>query len=207
VLAVAALGVLFVTGRRLGPRLPEPKGTIRFELARTVDDAKRHLAAPGRHAKEVRNLRWDLGLITLYTALFVATGVVLGRRDEAWAPELGGAAIAFAVLAAMLDIVENLSLRRTLDRWPADIEHEAVWIARKAARGKFAALAVVSAALSALLWTGAGGWGERTAAGLLAAAALLGWLAVANERWLLPFFGALFACGFALAILGLAALF
>jgi hypothetical protein len=204
VLAVAALGGLFVAGRRLGARLPEPKGTIRFELARTVDDARRHLAAPGRLAKEVRSLRWDWGFIALYASVFVATGVVLGRMEEAWAPELGGVAIAFAVLAAMLDVVENLGLKRTLDRWPADVEHESVWIARKAARGKFAALAVVAAALSALLWTGDGGWDERTGAGLFAAAALLGWLAVANERWLPLFFGALVICGAALAILGAA---
>jgi hypothetical protein len=202
--AALALGALFAVARRLGARLPEPKGTIRFELARTVSDVRRHLESPDRYDNEVKSLRLDWGFIVVYTGVFAGLGVVLGRRDEQWAPELAGIAIAFAVFAALLDVVENLNLKRTLDRWPADVEHEAVWTARKAARAKFAALAVVAAALSALLWTSDGGWYERAAGALFSAAALVGWFAVASERWLPLFFGSLVVCGVAVAILGAA---
>jgi hypothetical protein len=201
VVAALALGTLFAAGRKLGARLPEPKGTIRFELARTVDDVRRHLAATGRREKELRSVKVDYGLIVLYAGLFVTLGIVLGQRDGAWAPQLGAIAIGFALLAGLLDVVENLGLKRSLDRPRADIEHEVVWAVRNAARAKFAALAVVAGALAVLLWAGDGAWAMPVVGTLFAAAALLGYFGIANERWLPLFFVFLAIAGLAAAAL------
>ncbi|WP_322937861.1 hypothetical protein [Nocardioides bizhenqiangii] len=125
---------------------------VPFELAGTDQRAREILAGWGDDGVDAarRSLYLDfpflLGYAGLGALLAAASAEPVGDAGRAWLTPIGWGAAAGAVLAGVLDAVENLALLRTIRAWRdpgADLGQEAR-LARQAARTKFGLVYLVA---------------------------------------------------------------
>ena len=121
-LSTAEVGALLAVALGLaatcGPFFPslEP-GILRLEVAgrpRRAEAIVRAWEARGALGAARRSIAVDWPFIVFYSVALAALGTLAGRAGDA---ETAGAALAYAgVAAGLLDVVENVGLRRMLDR-------------------------------------------------------------------------------------------
>lgn len=148
-LAVAAT---LITGRAMSRagadmKLDGGAGIVPFELAETPREAMRIMRAWGDRGKAAarRSLRRDTAFLLSYgTALGAASGYVAVRAERqgaGWLAVVAACGVVGAVLAAVLDAVENATLLGHLD---GRLTPTTVRRARGAAQAKFALVSLVA---------------------------------------------------------------
>jgi len=127
-------------------------GIVPFELAGTDQRAREILTGWGDDgvAAAERSLHLDFPFLVGYAGLgallAAASAEPVGDAGWAWLTPIGWGAAACAVLAGVLDAIENLALLRAVRAWldpGADLGQEAL-LARRAARAKFGLVYLVA---------------------------------------------------------------
>lgn len=117
---------------------------VAFELARTPEQAREILDewGPEGRAGATRAIKIDYGFLIAYAVFLsvavgsIATGVA--ERTRTWAKSLGWWLAGLALVAGVLDAIENTALLRVLDAYPSGgISSLATWTAAVAASVKF----------------------------------------------------------------------
>ena len=126
---VSGLGFLFIfysvwMGQMCAKGLPDDYSNpvLALELVKSGDDIK---TIVGPEAGEVRKFltkstHKDFGYILVYAIFFVALGLLLSRMSFSWARWVGWLAAACAVVAAVLDVVEDLGMLKAINGQASD---------------------------------------------------------------------------------------
>jgi len=120
---VGGLAVLFTLysvwmGQMSARGLPDGyrNPVLALELVKNGEDIKRIVSAEDGKAREFirRSTYKDFGFIFVYALFFVALSLLLSRMDSSWAKFVGWSAAACALLAAILDLIEDRGMLKAI---------------------------------------------------------------------------------------------
>jgi hypothetical protein len=126
---VAVLGFLFILysvwmGQMCAKGLPDgySNPVLALELVKDGRDIKKILAAEdGEALKFVRKSTYkDFGYIFVYALFFVCLSLLLSGMDFSWARWTGYLAATCAVVAAVLDVIEDLGMLKAINGQASD---------------------------------------------------------------------------------------
>jgi hypothetical protein len=120
---VAGLGFLFILysvwmGQMCAKGLPDgyTNPVLALELVKDGRDIEKIMAAEDGEARKFlrKSTYKDFGYIFVYALFFVCLSLLLSRMNFSWAGSVGWLAAGCAVLAAILDLVEDLGMLKAI---------------------------------------------------------------------------------------------
>ena len=137
-----SIAVFLALGAKMGAigQALRPHGIIEFEMTWTVERARQILTdwSPAARQAMRSSVLFDFPFIPAYVALLGALCLLTARAVSGGAQAVGPALAVLAVVAGLLDVVENLCLLRMLDGPPESPSALLVTLASWAAAVKFA---------------------------------------------------------------------
>src|SRR5207249_795927 len=126
---IAGLAFLFIlysvwmgqmTAQGLPDRYSNP--VLALELVKNGADIKTIVGPEGGDVRKFlrKSTTKDFGYIVVYAMFFVALSLLLSRMNFSWARWVGWLAAACAVLAAILDVIEDLGMLKAIKGQASD---------------------------------------------------------------------------------------